>query len=1694
MPRSANTGTGEGGEEEPGEGEQGGEGIEESERVTKNGQAAYGGAHNSDATSKGPSSVVMTTTTAPPPSTSIARAETSSAARPPGGGSTNDFQNKNEYLPYVDAQVRARLALLQRKKNGAENKRTRVIVAANRLPVTLKKSAETGRWSGTKSSGGLVTGLSAVRGMDMIWVGWCGAEIPEDDRKESFNCYPVWLSQQVINLYYNGFANNVIWPLFHYVMPPLPVHGENETFFEQWLAYEFANEMFTQAIAEVYEPDACVWVQDYHLMLVPRQFRQRFPDAHIGWFLHTPFPASEYYRTLKVREELLYGVLSANLVAFHVYDYIRHFLSSVVQLTSLETSPTGVDATPIGGCFVKCATIPIGIEPSLFVKALAEPTVEEQVELLSEQFDRRKVILGVDRLDYMKGIPHKLRAFDRFLSDHPEWVGDCVLVQVAVPSRQDVKEYQKLKKLVHEMVGEICGRHSSLSSAPPVVYLDKSVGEKELAALYRVADVCLITSVRDGMNLVSYEFVACQEGKHGVLILSEFAGAVQSLGAGSIRVNPWDLSETAAAIHQALTMGAEEKAARHDFAWRIVHKYTAQKWAETFIQTLKEATVESEEFTARVPPLLPYEELLEEMASSKKRLLLVDLLDCLVPSKVKRNLPIKLYQSLLVVPAQVLSSLAALAYDPDTTVVIVTMHQRAVVERLFGHLPIILAAENGCSYRSLDGEWRSSVDSDTMLGAGEWMDGCMEIFTYFKERTPGSYTERTEYSVQWYFDNTQTDFGAQQARELLIYLWAGPLVNSEAEVCAGSRSICVRPHGTSRAVNIVTILRNELGQELLDSIDWGACFAQVPFRDDTVFEAIEELLTVEVDQPAQEQGVVATATAIAPSSDDPPMSTNTSSPTTDDQIQLATSAAGMQTSPALVGDQHLPPDPLKQREPVPEDAPSSTDLLTKEQSKEHKTPDKNEEMLVDRNHTKTSEGWQLTPSDGEWRIEQDGTSTGSPQDRTPALSESNVGLKKQVVSRSSGQKGPWDVNNTSAEQCQGQASASSSRMCMLSEHRNHNMNSSVISLQEVLAKAVSGGVASATTSAAPPLMSASAEEELHKSKGIISRNVTVPVPPATTIEVVMMVSNEMCFGNVNEQTKDIQEPEPPPPDYYDVVVLERSFRETETVDQDNNKNGRVGERTGPRRSSGIDVGGETDVEDVRKDHITTTSAEVASSKLQFEDREDADAKGAMADGSTGTGSFISATNQQDSSSAFVDTGMGNVLLVPQPATEQAPASVVACLLPPKYDEHMPPEQTLVPLGGSCSASAGQSVPINRGQSTSRTGNIESSLLQPTKTSRGAIAAADSDDGTRRPASGVVGDVELQVYPVADTNLQKLPLLPGLGGIPLSGPDHLSARGGAGNKNKSRSTPAGVDDPRGPGGTPSDDSDTASIRTPDYPHDNQELWPRADAFEPPPAYTLPENIPQRSLALSITSRKGDIMRKDTTTPAMSASTTASTSSSSAMNAIYNRGAGRRDLRRPGTTAIAGGSGGGATTKPSPRTSPRVNGSSSSRGALAQMAGPSGTSSALAPSGSAASSSSMGHSLGLEAKKKSPRTVAADVGSATTTSGGLLPKVQSTPTLLTDKQQQLEGRSVEAQVSNKAMTQLAAPSTTPAAPTTSISYFSVSLGKQPSRARYSLPNPYHVQNLLQAMVERLPQAAARSQERSRAVLVGPEKERV
>ncbi|KAJ9148655.1 Trehalose-6-phosphate synthase [Pleurostoma richardsiae] len=469
----------------------------------------------------------------------------------------------------------------------------RLLLISNRLPITIKRSDD-GQYTFSMSSGGLVTGLSGLsKTTTFEWYGWPGLEVPDneagpmiDQLKKEYNAHPVFVDDDLADKHYNGFSNSILWPLFHY-------HPGEITFDESsWSAYREVNRLFAKTVIKDVQDGDMIWVHDYHLMLLPEMLREEIGDTKknvkIGFFLHTPFPSSEIYRILPVREALLLGVLHCDLVGFHTYDYARHFLSSCSRILSTPTTPNGVD---FNGKFVTVGAFPIGIDPDKFVEGLKKPSVKNRIAALSRKFEGVKLIVGVDRLDYIKGVPQKLHALEVFLTEHPEWIGKIVLVQVAVPSRQDVEEYQNLRAVVNELVGRINGKFGTIEFMP-IHFLHQSVSFDELTALYAVSDVCLVSSTRDGMNLVSYEYIATQRDRHGVMILSEFTGAAQSLN-GSLIVNPWNIEELANAIHDAVTMSAEQREANFRKLERYVFKYTSAWWGQSFVTELTRLSANS---------------------------------------------------------------------------------------------------------------------------------------------------------------------------------------------------------------------------------------------------------------------------------------------------------------------------------------------------------------------------------------------------------------------------------------------------------------------------------------------------------------------------------------------------------------------------------------------------------------------------------------------------------------------------------------------------------------------------------------------------------------------------------------------------------------------------------------------------------------------------------------------------------------------------------------------------------------------------------------------------------------------------------------------------------------------------------------------------------------------------------------------
>ena len=727
-----------------------------------------------------------------------------------------------------------------------------LIIAANRLPISVKKAEDGSGWTLTTSAGGLVSALLGVKkNYEMTWVGWPGIFIEEGpDRNEltallrKNNFLPVYLTKTQVELYYNGYCNNVLWSLFHYV----PLNSEAKlseatNMNAQWLAYKEANLNFCEAIMSVYRDGDVVWAHDYHLMLVPQLLRERDSAMKIGWFLHTPFPSSEIYRTLPMREALLTGVLAADLVGFHTYDYARHFVSSTSRILGLESSPEGVENN---GTFTRVAAFPIGIDPGRFTAALETDAVKAHIKELKERFRGRKVMLGVDRLDMIKGIPQKLLAFEKFLNENPEWRGKVVLIQIAVPTRSEVPEYQRLASTVHEIVGRINGRFGTIGSVP-IQHLDCSLSFTELCALYAITDVLLVTSLRDGMNLVSYEFVSCQsESNAGVLVLSEFAGAAQSIGAGALLVNPWNVADCAAAIEDALRMPEMEKRERQRSSFTHVSMHTSQAWADTFISELNDTHVEAELRQKRIPPQLQSNTMVSSFTNAKERLIILGynatLTETIDPKRQTRSKLEKKRQRLHPIAHECLTRLCD---DPNTTVCIFSGSERYKLSEIFAMLPKVwIAAENGVFIRPpLQGKngtgsprWMTMIETTNL----DWLESVEVVFDYFCERTPRSHVEARETSLVWSYKNADPDFGRQQARDLLQHLWTGPISNAAVDVIQGAKSVEVRPVGLSKGTAVERIVQmiGGISKEVIE-VDFVMCCGHFLGRDEDIFSFLE---------------------------------------------------------------------------------------------------------------------------------------------------------------------------------------------------------------------------------------------------------------------------------------------------------------------------------------------------------------------------------------------------------------------------------------------------------------------------------------------------------------------------------------------------------------------------------------------------------------------------------------------------------------------------------------------------------------------------------------------------------------------------------------------------------------------------------------------------------------------------------------
>lgn len=627
----------------------------------------------------------------------------------------------------------------------------RLFIVSNRLPVTVHKRGNDLHL--VPSVGGLATGLGSIyREREAVWIGWpgiSGKHLTAEDRDQmtallsEHQCLPVFLSEYEIEKYYNGFCNKALWPLFHYFSH----YAEYDP--AAWKIYAKVNKKFCDAVCAVADPGDVIWVHDYHLMLLPGMLRKNLPDAAIGFFLHIPFPQYEVFRLLPWRREVLFGLLGADLIGFHTFEYVTYFFNAVRRILGYEQEMTKIKA---GDRRVKVDTFPMGIDYRRFAGAVHDPRVEKEITGIRQLVGTEKIILSVDRLDYTKGVPLRLMAYDALLEEHPELTEHVTLVLVAVPSRTRIDQYTRLKHEVDQLVGRINGRHGTMSWIP-VRYLFKSLPFHQLVALYRLADVALITPLRDGMNLMAKEYLATKEGgRPGVLVLSEFAGAAKELGE-AIPVNPNNLREFSSAIYLGLTMTGEEKKKRLAMMQERLVRYDLERWTSDFLEVLGATRNYQRMLDARFMDENLVEHLREVYYNAMARILFLDYDGTLVPIA---KTPDQAYPD-----PEILRILAALSGDPRNRVIITSGRDRAVLEAWFGALDVDLIAEHGIWIKERGREWTMVA-----LVSKDWKNEIRPILEVYVDRTPGTFIEEKEYSLAWHFRNTDSVLAGMRSIEL----------------------------------------------------------------------------------------------------------------------------------------------------------------------------------------------------------------------------------------------------------------------------------------------------------------------------------------------------------------------------------------------------------------------------------------------------------------------------------------------------------------------------------------------------------------------------------------------------------------------------------------------------------------------------------------------------------------------------------------------------------------------------------------------------------------------------------------------------------------------------------------------------------------------------------------------------------------
>ncbi|HTK39757.1 MAG TPA: bifunctional alpha,alpha-trehalose-phosphate synthase (UDP-forming)/trehalose-phosphatase [Patescibacteria group bacterium] len=662
------------------------------------------------------------------------------------------------------------------------------VIVSNRLPVKVEK--KDGKLNYIQSDGGLPTALASLDATDRVWIGWPGIandDLTDEDRAditkelESRGCYPVFLSNDDVQLFYEGYANDTLWPLFHYFQSYMINRDE------YWRSYSSVNRAYRDATTKFAKPDARIWIHDYHLMLLPGMVRAKLPQSVIGYFHHIPFPSYEVFRLLPERKELLEGLLGADLIGFHIYDYARHFLSSCLRLLGLTDDHGSVH---VDGRMVSVDSFPISIDYGRFVSMRESPDAIAQHESLLETYQGQKIIFSEDRLDYSKGIPERLEGYRRFLEDNPDYLGQVVLIMVVSPSRTGVETYQQLQLQIEQLVSRINGEFGT-AEWMPIVYQFQTLTLEEIVPMFMAADAMLVTPRRDGMNLVAKEYVVSKGDIPGVLILSEMAGAIDELPE-ALAVNPNDTLAIARALRQSFTMSKKEQIERLHAMQKRIKDHPVKRWGTDFMSELEKVHERQTEEAILDLKNEQLELLVDRFNHAKERVIMLDY-DGTLQTFKSSTAP-----SAAAPSATLRKLIASLAGLPHTRLCIISGRSKDALDSWFGDTDAQLIAEHG-AWTKRHGEWhKRNIDFEP---AREAIQPILDDYT---SRTPGSTIEHKDFASVWHYRNVPVDLALVRAYNLRHELRS--VVDSDIAVHSGNKIIEVKPSSVTKQVAVEAIL------------------------------------------------------------------------------------------------------------------------------------------------------------------------------------------------------------------------------------------------------------------------------------------------------------------------------------------------------------------------------------------------------------------------------------------------------------------------------------------------------------------------------------------------------------------------------------------------------------------------------------------------------------------------------------------------------------------------------------------------------------------------------------------------------------------------------------------------------------------------------------------------------------------------